>query len=711
LKKEKPVKPKKLSFNAHHSPIGSFSTFTLGMFGDKGGPGVELRQPANQSVVIGYEEESGKYAFLPFQEEESNTLSDFAILEEESEGITTRLFGAEEITRDFNVATDQWSAGRLNFKLISPVMSVPDPNSGDKNALKFATCPAILAELTIDNINSDRDCPVVFGYRKHVQELSFNHLGFITDGKLQGIVQDHRIAIASRDEGVTSAIAPELALFVLAEKIEYNLETGLGENGALRFIVPAGEKKTIRTAVAFYREGLATTGIDARYFYTQFFKNIYEVCDYALENYDRYVAAATQADAMMDDATHLSDDQRFMLAHSIRSYYGNTQLLIDKNKKPIWVVNEGEYRMMNTFDLTVDQLFFEMRFNPWTVRNELDLFTSRYHYEDEVLLPGKPETTFPGGISFVHDMGVANAFSRPGRSSYERAGRNGCFSHMTHEQLTNFILCAAVYAHGTKDRNWLLENLHTMEACLQSLENRDHPDPYQRDGVMGLDSSRTQGGTEITTYDSLDASLGQARANLYLAVKSWAAYVVLEKIFSDNGLNVQASHAALQAERCACTIASKITKDGYIPAVMDGSSDSRIIPAIEGLIFPALAGVSDALDENGRFGRLIRALRKHTENILKPGICIFEKNGGYRLSSTSRNTWLSKIYLSQHIIRHILGYEWDEQGIRSDAAHVDWLLDEDSAYFAWSDQMIDFKAIASKYYPRGVTSILWLDEA
>ena len=176
-------------------------------------------------------------------------------------------------------------------------------------------------------------------------------------------------------------------------------------------------------------------------------------------------------------------------------------------------------------------------------------------------------------------------------------------------------------------------------------------------------------------------------------------------------MNGHAARAALQAERCACTIASKMRKEGYIPAVMDDTNDSKIIPAIEGLIFPAVAGVPEALDENGRFGRLIRALRKHTGSVLKPGICIFEENGGYRLSSTSRNTWLSKIYLSQHIIRHVLGYEWDKQGKRSDAAHVDWLLDDDSAYFAWSDQMIDFKAIGSKYYPRGVTSILWLDEA
>ena len=51
---------------------------------------------------------------------------------------------------------------------------------------------------------------------------------------------------------------------------------------------------------------------------------------------------------------------------------------ISTGGRPFWVVNEGEYRMMNTFDLTVDQSFFELTLNPWTVRNNMDAFTERY---------------------------------------------------------------------------------------------------------------------------------------------------------------------------------------------------------------------------------------------------------------------------------------------------------------------------------------------
>ena len=56
--------------------------------------------------------------------------------------------------------------------------------------------------------------------------------------------------------------------------------------------------------------------------------------------------------------------------------------------------------------------------------------------------------------------------------------------------------------------------LPAIQDCFESMLNRDHPDAEQRNGLMGLDSSRTQGGAEITTYDSLDVSLGQSRNNI-----------------------------------------------------------------------------------------------------------------------------------------------------------------------------------------------------
>jgi hypothetical protein len=89
--------------------------------------------------------------------------------------------------------------------------------------------------------------------------------------------------------------------------------------------------------------------------------------------------------------------------------------------------------------------------------------------------------------------------------------------------------------------------------------------------------------------------------------------------------------------------------------------------------------------------------------VIRTRECKFD-NGGWRLSSTSRNSWLSKIYLCQFVAERILGRRPDTE---ADRAHVSWLLDPENAYFAWSDQMLAGKAVGSRYYPRGVTCILW----
>jgi len=104
------------------------------------------------------------------------------------------------------------------------------------------------------------------------------------------------------------------------------------------------------------------------------------------------------------------------------------------------------------------------------------------------------------------------------------------------------------------------------------------------------------------------------------------------------------------------------------------------------------------------YGSLIRALKTHLKAVLRPGICLFP-DGGWKLSSTSDNSWLSKVYLCQFVAETILGLKPSDV---ADKAHANWLLDEKNHYWAWSDQILAGHAVGSKYYPRGVTSILWL---
>lgn len=690
-------------FNAHHSPVGAFASFTLGFPGARGGLGLELGGPANESVFIGAERRVGKgFEALPFFESsaDSSRRYDVSAAGDLKQGQVSR-FDEKAITRNFGVGCDTWTAGDLTFAIYSAPKSVPDPASATKNQLRSALVPAVFVELTLDNSTCAKARKIFFGYEGSNPYYNTRRLDDVSNGEYSGIGQGPVTAIVSASKGIYSGCGFTLDQILEPDHPE-NLTFGLGGVGALLAVVPAGKKQTFQFAVCFYRDGVVTSGLPMRYFYTTLFSSIEQVASYAVRHWDDQKKLAISANQAIAKSG-LSEDQKFHVSHAIRSYYGATEFLLTSKGEPFWSVNEGEYRMLNTFDLTVDHLFFELDKNPWVVRNQLDWFVKRYSYTDKVRLPGDA-TEYPGGISFTHDMGIGNCVSRPAYSSYEQFGLSGCFSHMTHEQLVNWVCCATSYVLATGDDDWIDKNAGVFRACLKSLVNRDHPDPAKRDGVMSADSSRCLGGAEITTYDSLDVSLGQARNNLYLAVKTWAAYVGLSEIFRRTENQKLSKLAASQSRLCAATICANMRDDGFIPAVMGEGNESRIIPAIEGLVFPLVWGVKTLLSPRGEFSNLWECLGHHLKTVLQPGICKFS-DGGWKLSSTNDNSWLSKIYLCQHVARKIFNMAPDPQ---ADAAHRAWLVDPQNAYFAWSDQMVAGKAKGSKYYPRGVTSWLWL---
>lgn len=696
---------KNIFFNANHSPIGAYASFTLGHPGASGGPGMERREPADTNVYIGVERRvGGSYESFPFFRNEEDESKQYDVEKEEAEkqeGYFDK-FLASEIERDFRIGSDTWKAKDIEFTIYNQVEPVPDPKSCDGECLKETIVPAVLVEMTIDNLGCGNSRMAFFGFNEVEDRYGMRPFRM---GDLKGAGQGGNLAVFTRDPDTYAAgsFCPEC---ILAEPDRENWMFQLGKTSLLVMDVPADTKKTFRFAVCFYHGGQATYGIDTKYYYTRYFDNIEEVGAYALSKFDSIKAKCLKANQRFDKES-LTPEQRFMMWHSIKSYYNSSELLI-KDGKPIWVINEGEFRMMNTLDLTVDQLFFEMKMNPWTVRNELDFYLDSYSYVDKVRFPGEAEE-HEGGIAFCHDMGVANIFAPNGRSAYERCCLTDCFSFMSHEQLVNWLCCALVYIKQTGDKEWSGSHLQTIKDCFQSMVNRDHPDEGMRNGVMGLDSSRTKGGAEITTYDSLDVSLGQSRNNIYLAGKCWAVYVGLKDYFENNEEKDLAEQAARQAGLCAATVAEHLTEEGYIPAVMDEDNDSKIIPAIEGLIFPHALGLKDALDENGVYGDYIKALKKHFATVMKKGVCIFD-DGGWKLSSTSNNSWLSKIYLSEFIASEILGFDRKMYMEEADKAHVAWLTHPEHSYWCWSDQIVSGIISASKYYPRGVTSILWMEE-
>ncbi|MGE9289640.1 MAG: glycoside hydrolase family 52 protein, partial [Puniceicoccales bacterium] len=489
----------------------------------------------------------------------------------------------------------------------------------------------------------------------------------------------------------------------------------LGAEAAVVFRVEAGQQASFPLALGFYQSGVVTTGVRASYYYTKLFDGLESVLRHGLVEHDSYRKQAEERNAELAAAHWLNPDQKWLISQATHSYWGSSELLWDEEQEaPLWVMNEGEYRMINTFDLTVDHLFFELDWHPWAIRNTLDLFVRRYSFEDGLNVPSgiSPE----GGLSFVHDMGVMNQFTRPGSSSYECTHITGCFSQMTMEQLINWICCASTYALATGSSDWLQAQQATFIDCATSLLRRDHPDPEKRSGLLKFDSDRCgPEGAEITTYDSLDVSLGQARNNLYIAVKAYAAWSLLEKIFSPENLNqpnwVDESKRA--TDRAATAVSAQFEADtGLFPAVFEDGNQSRILPAIEGLVFPSYLGFVDEL--RSRHEDLFAKLGQHMQNALKAGVCLDATTGAWKISSTSKNSWFSKIAIAQHVLRTVFPEVAidPEAGSAADAAHVRMQQTAEIGQYAMVDQVnvTETLSLGSRYYPRIVTNCLWLRE-
>ncbi len=696
-------------FHAQHSPLGAFSSFTVGLPGSPGGFGHALSGPANQNVYVGYRKSSrSKWNFLPFFAPPESNESAFTG-EEATTAVPSdiKVLEGAGLRRKLGWASDTWNNKdeTFGFSLLSPFGPVGDPGRMKRSEKRKHFSPHINGWIEYDNRDGKSDVELLFGLGEEerlfrpVQDKDPSLFGFaINRGCGYATLPSEHVTARQGFNVLDPKFQDRRGLHVV------------GGQTALVFNVPAGRKMKFPLVLGFFEQGVITDGIECCYAYTELFKDLEDVLRHGLYSRKQYETLAAKRDRELE-RSKLTEDQQFLLAQSTHSYLGSTQLLWRQNA-PLWVVNEGEYRMMNTFDLTVDHLFFELKYFPWAVRNVLDLFLSRYSYRDRIYDGNGTEAS--GGISFTHDMGVMNHFTPKGQSSYECDNLTGCFSHMTMEQLLNWVLTAVCYAEKTGDQKWLKANEKTLRACVRSMQRRDHPVSAKRDGILKFDTMRCKrGGAEITTYDSLDISLGQARNNLYLAVKTLGAWILLESAFGKLGNDKAERTAAKTANLLANSISEKFDADTKtFPAVFENDNKSLIIPAIEGFVYPLFLGISSAVDRQGRFSTLLGQLSEHMNQVLKPGVCLDAASGGWKISSTSTNTWFSKIALSQFVVRNLFPEVVNASVARADQVHADWQRSSGCGAYAMCDQIRSDtgEACGSRYYPRGVTSILWIDE-
>jgi hypothetical protein len=704
---------KSVDFHAAHSPFGAFASFTCGLCqatngtsgGTCGGFSIGSRKPAAQNLYIGYRRGAGPWRLLPFFQPKVDRAAEFTTeqVAQAKHDIPFEAVGQDEINRTLGIATDKFEVGPFAFTLFSPFERIPELSTMDPERQKLVVAPVVSALLEGDNSDSDEPLEIMFGFE---DADSGQRLLADTHPDLAGFAVGTKYGFAAAP-GPGIRLNSGFSLFSNWRRDDRGIFL-LGASAAVICTVPPRQRARLPLALGFFQDGIATTGLESHYFYTKHFERLEDVLAFGLVHHGEYLRVAAERDGELD-AKALSAERKWLVSHGVHSYLNSSMLLLHRGKS-LWVVNEGEYRMINTFDLLVDHLFFELAWWPWAVRDTLDLFAKRYSYTDTIHTPDGRKAN--GGLSFSHDMGVDNQFTPPGSSSYELPHLTDCFSFMTSEQLTNWVCTAVCYASGTGDFDWLRKHRSTLRRCAKSLQMRDDPKPSKRNGIIKWDSDLCgPTGAEITTYDALDVSLGQARNNVYLAVKTLGAWLVLEYAFEKLGEAKLQAVASATAVKLAGSITGHFEADEEMfPAVFEHNNRSRIIPAIEGLVYPLFVGMKAKLSDVPEFKVLMDQLGRHLRRILVRGVCLDAKSGGWKLSSSSTNTWMSKIFVCQHVADELFPSCVPPEAASADAAHIGWQISPTSRTLNFCDQVHSEtgEPLGSRNYPRGVTSWLWI---
>jgi hypothetical protein len=679
-------------FNADHSPVGAYASFVYGMDAASGGPISGSPNISASGVILGTLEDG----LMPFIDAQSAPKPGFV--------------AKDKVRRTLAACSDAWTAPGFSWTHWSPSWAMQDFDKSSAADKRCFFLPATWMTFKLDNKGGTARKTLVFGLpvagvKKEFAAGTFT--GFTTG--------PHAFAVVAGSCELWDAA-------VVKEKL------GLENGFALALSAEPGQIRELTVTVAHYDAQPVEEGgklgnptltmlrrypkdrpntIGARYYYSTLFGSIDEVVSAAAELYPSAKSRCRELDKQLADSG-INDSRQFLAGHSLHSYRFNTFFLRDAKGRLLWGEPEGAFTWINTLDLTADQVFCQLALFPWVTRNILDQFADTYCYRAPLRNPDTGELGDVKVLGFAHDMGRELRYALPGESGYENYYR---FS-MGQEELQNWIICAGLYWKKTGDKAWIQKRGGLLAECLESMLQRDDADPARRDGITSFTTQPDGWREEITTYDALDHALKSSRNSLYIAVKSWACYLALEDMAKALGDSAGAAMARAQAVRCAQSVTRRWDDGlGCLPSVFGGKNTTRIIPAVEGLAYPAQMGFSEAISPSGPYGAFIRILRKHLDAVLVPGVCLDNKSGAWKLSSTSMNTWQSKVYLSQYVAESVFGMK-DDPRVNGpvDKVHATFqVFSPRTAAACWSDQLSSGNgfAIGSLHYPRGVTTVLW----
>lgn len=688
-------------FNADHSPVGAHASLVYGLEASGGLNMLDVRRARERplmvqdGLVIAVKDGSAKAQVMPFCPQIADpSLAEFA--------------DGGKVRRVLRACVDAWDMGNgVTWRHYSPYWKLKDIDAAKADDIARFLLPATWMTFAVDNRAGHAPRSLVFSLLdpspSRPRRWGDSH-GFEISKAVTMSPKDGDVGVLNSVHAVAAPLHTGALLSPAQVLAKYGVKNA---QSAIEVTVPAGQSREFTITIAHYNDQPLLNIGQARLYLTKYYRSIGDVVRAAARLYPAAKKRA-EAHAVMVKGWGLNDYRQFLYGHALASYMFNTRLFLGDDGQVLWSVIEGEYDYINTFDLVIDHAFLELEMHPWTVRNELDYYAQRFHYIDHVKSTLPDARTYEGGLAFTHDMGSAFSYKTAEQAALP-------YPLMSQEELQNWILCAGMYWKKTGDARWLAKRRTVLEQCLASMLVRDDVEPEKRDGLTTYVSAATappkavrQG--EITTYDSLDVSLRLPANSGYIAGKSFACYLALEAIFSHFGDIGRAETCRAQAGRVAATVSRHFdpaTKS--FPARFGGESDARVIPAVEGLVYPYYMGLKQAVSPDGPYAAFIDLLRQHMDSVLKPGICIDAASGAWKMSSSTTNTWESKIYLGQFVTERILGLKDGRTHGDVDRIHYEIQV-LGNPVTAWTDQIqsdIGATRGGSRHYPRGVTAFLW----
>ena len=449
--------------------------------------------------------------------------------------------------------------------------------------------------------------------------------------------------------------------------------------------------------------------LDLKYYYTSFWKDIYEVKTYAKANFDKNMAASAQFENLLL-RSKLSGQDKWMMALTFHADLANTFLLIDEKQRPYFYLLEGRFKHQSTVDVAHETELVAL-FNPWRLKLQLQQWSNYLATERVKREPERGRKAFYQGYSaaeygpyVMHDVGDYPYISES--SDYDFG------PYMAAEENTNYAILLYWYWKISGDDEFVKQKLGFVEMLLHSLVNRD----INGNGIV----DHAQG---WTTFDS-SKSLRIYIENTYVGVKQISAYTMSAEMFrslittgdheigelvkmSDgegqgfkNILDVpnealrlrQAILYENEAKKILATLKKAQKQYGYIPVSLDKKyADGNQMSVVLGdaLLYPGFTGMNSPI---------ITETAKLLKTTYEKAYPMSLKSYGVTLTSGETPTWYSKIMVSDIVAQRWFGSTNNsvrfvyQHNVNSPFTYNDGMENESRSWIGY-------------FYPRGVVTL------